>query len=182
MPFFLACRPRQPESVFRRVHECRVRSRTDPLFPLPQGGEAEQSGMARVRVGLNRLRRCFEGYDAAGRAAAGYLSLLVQRKVTERKHAPEPPTPPALLAPAGREPNSPSAEPRASGSNTGSRTLPAGAAMLGGGYGDPTSKPTAVKSNTETEFYFFIPALRLCLGDRGSSIQWARASRGWIDE
>jgi hypothetical protein len=27
--------------------------------------------------------------DAAGRAAAGYLSLLVQRKVTQRKHAPD---------------------------------------------------------------------------------------------
>jgi len=33
------------------------------------------------------------GFDAASRAAAGYLSLLVQRKVTQRKHAPEPPTP-----------------------------------------------------------------------------------------
>jgi len=32
-----------------------------------------------------------DSYDAARRAAAGYLSLLVQRKVTERKHAPEPP-------------------------------------------------------------------------------------------
>jgi len=47
--------------------------------------------------------------DAASRAAAGYLSLLVQRKVTQRKHAPEPPKPPALLASAGREPNSPNA-------------------------------------------------------------------------
>jgi hypothetical protein len=43
----------------------------------------------------------FNGFDAAGRAAAGFLSLLVQRKVTQRKHAPEPPKPPALLAEAG---------------------------------------------------------------------------------
>ena len=85
---------------------------------------------------------------AAGRAAAGYLSLLVQRKVTQRKHAPEPPKPPALLAPAGREPNSPSVRVSdktserseqgyfiAPGSDTGSRHPPAEAAMLGGGYG-----------------------------------------------
>ena len=64
-------------------------------------------------MGVNRLRRCLNRNAAAGRAAAGYLSLLVQRKVTQRKHAPEPPTPPALLAPAGREPNSPSAKSRA---------------------------------------------------------------------
>jgi len=50
---------------------------------------------------LNRLRRCLKSNDAAGRAAAGYLSLLVQRKVTQRKHAPEPPKPPALLAEGG---------------------------------------------------------------------------------
>jgi len=63
--------------------------------------------------GLCRLRRRCNSFDAASRAAAGYLSLLVQRKVTQRKHAPEPPKPPALLAPAGREPNSPSAKKRA---------------------------------------------------------------------
>ena len=73
-------------------------------------------------------------FDAAGRAAAGYFSLLVQRKVTKRKHTPEPPKPPALLAPAGREPNSPGAN-NAPGSDTGSRRPPAEAAMLGGGYG-----------------------------------------------
>jgi len=50
---------------------------------------------------LNRLRRCLNRNDAAGRAAAGYLSLLVQRKVTQRKHAPKPPKAPALLAEAG---------------------------------------------------------------------------------
>jgi hypothetical protein len=41
---------------------------------------------------------------------------------------------PALLASTGREPNSPSAQ-TAPGSDTGSRNLPAEAAMLGGGYG-----------------------------------------------
>ena len=60
---------------------------------------------------MYRLRRCLNRNDAARRAAAGYLSLLVQRKVTQRsgsdahpcagqtfvhpctsKHAPEPPT------------------------------------------------------------------------------------------
>ena len=73
--------------------------------------------------GLNRIAcgDAVNGFDAARRAAAGYLSLLVQRKVTQRKHAPEPPKPPALLAPAGREPNSPSAN-NAPGSDTGSRT------------------------------------------------------------
>jgi hypothetical protein len=97
---------------------------------------------------LYRLRRCLNRNDAARRAAAGYLSLLVQRKVTQRKHAPEPPKAPALLAPAGREPNSPSASVSdktsehseqcffiAPGSDTGSRRPPAEAAMLGGGYG-----------------------------------------------
>jgi len=96
----------------------------------------------------NRLRRCLNSNAAASRAAAGYLSLLVQRKVTQRKHAPEPPKTPALLASAGREPNSPSASVSdktserseqgyflALGSDTGSRNLPAEAAMLGGGYG-----------------------------------------------
>jgi len=71
---------------------------------------------------------------AASAPQAGYFSLLVQRKVTKRKHTPEPPKPPALLASAGREPNSPSAK-TAPGSDTGSRLPPAEAAMLGGGYG-----------------------------------------------
>jgi hypothetical protein len=79
---------------------------------------------------------------------AGYFSLLVQRKVTKRKHTPEPPKPPALLAPAGREPNSPNAQVSdktgkhseqgfflALGSDTGSRLPPTEAPMLGGGYG-----------------------------------------------
>jgi len=90
-------------------------------------------------VKVYRLRRCLNSNDAARRAAAGYLSLLVQRKVTQRKHTPEPPTPPALLAPAGREPNSPSAQ-NAPGSDTGSRLPPAEAAMLGGGYGSQRQK------------------------------------------
>ena len=76
---------------------------------------------------------------AASAPQAGYFSLLVQRKVTKRKHTPEPPTPPALLAPAGREPNSPSAK-NALGSDTGSRLPPAEAAMLGGGYGSQRQK------------------------------------------
>jgi hypothetical protein len=93
------------------------------------------------------------GFDAAGRAAAAYLSLLVQRKVSERKHAPEPPKTPALLASAGREPNSPSVRVSdktserseqgfflASGSDTGSRNPPGEAAILGGGYGSPRQK------------------------------------------
>jgi hypothetical protein len=60
--------------------------------------------------------------------------LLAQEKVTKEKGNPEPPKPPALLASAGREPNSPSAK-NALGSDTGSRLPPAEAAMLGGGYG-----------------------------------------------
>jgi hypothetical protein len=60
-------------------------------------------------MGLNRLRRCLNSNDAASRAAAGYFLLLAQEKVTKEKGNPEPPKPPALLAPAGREPNSPNA-------------------------------------------------------------------------
>jgi len=75
-----------------------------------------------------------KGFDAARRAAAGYFLLLAQEKVTKEKGNPEPPTPPVLLASAGREPNSPSAK-TAPGSDTGSRNHPAEAAMLGGGYG-----------------------------------------------
>jgi hypothetical protein len=75
-----------------------------------------------------------ENLIAASAPRAGYFSLLVQRKVTKRKHTPEPPKPPALLAPAGRAPNSPGAN-NALGSDTGSRLPPAEAAMLGGGYG-----------------------------------------------
>ena len=116
----------------------RTKARTVLLWERPYG---------RDRL-LNRLRRCLNNNDAASRAAAGYLSLLVQRKVTQRKHAPEPPTPPALLASAGREPNSPSVRVSdktsecgeqgfflALGSDTGSRLPPAEAPMLGGGYG-----------------------------------------------
>jgi len=88
---------------------------------------------------LNRLRRWHNGFYAAGRATAGYLSLLVQRKVTQRKHAPEPPKTPALLASSGREPNSPSAK-TAPGSDIGSRHPPAESAMLGGGYGSQRQK------------------------------------------
>ena len=74
-------------------------------------------GEGRVRVGLlESPAAMFEKLRAASAPQAGYLSLLVcpvctlvQRKVTQRKHAPEPPTSPALLASTGREPNSPSA-------------------------------------------------------------------------
>ncbi len=58
---------------------------------------------------LCRLCRRLEDYGAARRAAAGYLSLLVQRKVTQRKHTPEPPKTPALLAEAGAHPTGPPA-------------------------------------------------------------------------
>jgi hypothetical protein len=85
-------------------------------------------------MSVNRLRRCLNRNDAAGRAAAGYFLLLAQEKVTKEKGNPEPPKPPALLASTGREPNSPSAK-YAPGSDTGSRLPPAEAAMLGGGYG-----------------------------------------------
>jgi len=61
----------------------------------------------------NRPRRFLKGNDAAGRAAAGYSSLLVQRRVTRRKHAPEPPTTPALLTEGGARPT---AHPCAAGS------------------------------------------------------------------
>jgi len=82
----------------------------------------------------NRLRRCFYGFDAARRAAAGSLSLLVQRKGTERKHAPEPP---CFLRFSTRPGASRTRRPHKTrlGLDTGSRRLPAGAAMLGGGYG-----------------------------------------------
>ena len=76
------------------------------------------------------------------------FSCSAKKNVTKKKAAPEPPKPPALLAPAGREPNSPNASVSdktserseqdyfvAPGSDTGSRHLPAEAAMLGGGYG-----------------------------------------------
>jgi len=57
----------------------------------------------------DRLRRCLNRNDAAGRAAAGYFFLFGQEKVTKKKAAPEPPKSPALLASSGREPNSPNA-------------------------------------------------------------------------
>ena len=92
-----------------------------------------------MREVLYRLRRCLNGFDAASRAAAGYFLLLAQEKVTKEKGNPEPPKTPALLASSGREPNSPSAK-TALGSDTGSRNLPAEAAMLGGGYGSQRQK------------------------------------------
>jgi hypothetical protein len=67
------------------------------------------------------------------------FSCSAKKKVTKKKAAPEPPNPPALLASAGREPNSPSAK-NAPGSDTGSRNLPAEAAMLGGGYGSQSQR------------------------------------------
>ena len=89
-----------------------------------------------------------EKLRAASAPQAGHFFLSGQEKVTKKKAAPEPPTPPALLAPAGREPNSPNASVSdktserseqgfflAPGSDTGSRNPPAEAAMLGGGYG-----------------------------------------------
>ena len=90
-------------------------------------------------MGVNRLRRSLKSFYAAGRAAAGYFFLFGQEKVTKKKAAPEPPKPPALLAPAGREPNSPCAQ-IALSSDTGSRNHPAEAAMLGGGYGSQRQK------------------------------------------
>jgi hypothetical protein len=79
--------------------------------------------------------------------------LLAQEKVTKEKGNPEPPKTPALLASPGREPNSPNASVSdktserseqgsvfAPGSDTGSRNLPAEAAMLGGGYGSQRQK------------------------------------------
>jgi len=46
-----------------------------------------------------------ENLIAASAPQAGYFSLLVQRKVTKRKHTPEPPKTPALLAKAGALPD-----------------------------------------------------------------------------
>jgi hypothetical protein len=79
--------------------------------------------------------------------------LPAQEKVTKEKGNPEPPKTPALLASTGREPNSPNASVSdktserseqgfflAPGSDTGSRNLPAEAAMLGGGYGSQLQK------------------------------------------
>jgi hypothetical protein len=97
-----------------------------------------------------RLRRRLKSFDAAPAPQAAYFSLLVQREVGKRKHAPEPPKAPALLAPAGREPNSPAAGKRRSGSNTGSRLPPAGAAMLGGGYGSELRKATPTSRRVGT--------------------------------
>jgi hypothetical protein len=48
----------------------------------------------------------------------GDFSLLVQRKVTKRNDAPEPPTASCASRENRRSPNSPGAEQRASGSNT----------------------------------------------------------------
>jgi hypothetical protein len=74
-----------------------------------------------------------KSFYAAGRAAAGYFFLFGQKNVTKKKAAPEPPKAPALLAPAGREPNSPSAKRRARLRHR-LATPPAEAPMLGGGY------------------------------------------------
>jgi hypothetical protein len=54
-----------------------------------------------------------EKLRAASAPQAGHFFLSGQEKVTKKKAAPEPPKTPALLAPAGREPNSPSAKRRA---------------------------------------------------------------------
>jgi len=68
-------------------------------------------------------------------AARGGLPFFARaKKGNPKKARPGAAETPALLAPAGREPNSPSAK-TALGSDTGSRNLPAEAAMLGGGYG-----------------------------------------------
>jgi hypothetical protein len=50
---------------------------------------------------MYRLRRWFNSFDAAGRAAAGYFLLLAQEKVTKEKGNPKPPKAPALLAEGG---------------------------------------------------------------------------------
>jgi hypothetical protein len=102
---------------------------------------------------LYRLRRCLNGFDAANRAAAGYFFLFGQEKCNQKEGRPGAADTPALLAPAGREPNSPNAQvsDKASerseqgffitpGSDTGSRHPPAEAAMLGGGYGSRRQK------------------------------------------
>ena len=100
-----------------------------------------------------------EKLRAASAPRAGYFSLLVQRKVTQRKHAPEPPKPPALLASSGREPNSPSAK-YALGSITGSRNHPTEAAMLGGGYGSQRQQqhPGCVRCAHDFVFWFPVPS------------------------
>ena len=83
---------------------------------------------------LNRLRRWLDGYGAASRAAVGDF-LVATRKSPKKCFPGAALDSPALLVPAGRSPNSPSAEKRASGSTPDSRLPPAGAAMLGGDYG-----------------------------------------------
>jgi hypothetical protein len=111
------CRRRGPSDELSCVG-CVPRTNTFPLSLRERGwGEghcSRHSGESR-NPGFkgNRLRRYLNRNDAAIRAAAGYSSLFAQRRVARRKHAPEPPKPPALLAPAGREPNSPSAKRRA---------------------------------------------------------------------
>ena len=95
-------------------------------------------------MGLNRLRRCFHSNDAASRAAAGYLSLLVQRKVTQRKHAPEPPKNTCASRRRRGLPDGTSMcrwQVRAPGANRAdARPDPPSAPMLGGGYGSQRQK------------------------------------------
>ena len=66
----------------------------------------------------------------------GYISLLVQRKVTERKHARSRRRLPALLAGIGARLTRRALKQRASGSIKSLANTPIPAAMLGGGYGD----------------------------------------------
>jgi hypothetical protein len=148
--------PLSLREVRRGSRECPVdipaAERAQVKFLRPGGncwGEGRCVGAALwPRLLLNRLRRSLKSFDAAGRTAAGYFFLFGQEKVTKKKAAPELPKSPALLAPAGREPNSPNASVSdktserseqgyffAPDSDTGSRNLPAEAAMPGGGYG-----------------------------------------------
>jgi hypothetical protein len=74
---------------------------SSPHVMLPRHPRMLLAGIQRSGVSGGFETRPYGFFGAARRAAAGYLSLLVQRKVTQRKHAPEPPTPPALLAEGG---------------------------------------------------------------------------------
>jgi hypothetical protein len=68
------------------------------------------------------------------RTAGAVLFFACAKKSTQKKAHPEPPKAPPLLAPAGRSPNSPSAN-NALRARHRLATPPAVAAMLGGGYG-----------------------------------------------
>jgi hypothetical protein len=125
-----------PRSSFRRTPESRnVRCACTPPLSTP----SPLRERARERVRMYRLRRYLEGFDAAGRAAAGYSSLFAQRRVARRKRAPEPPKSTCASRRSRGLPDGTSLVPLAGSRSRRepryARPDPPSAAMLGGGYG-----------------------------------------------